>query len=120
MRRLAFTLLALAGVGQLLIGCSSQTRDQYGTEVKTETDNLSTQASSDLESGKVKQAMDSASGLEAKDIKVDTDAKAKTITLSGTVPTPQQKKQALGLAKGIAGTEYKVTDKVTVAPGGTK
>ncbi len=120
MKRLAFALLALVGLGQFLIGCSSQTSDQVGSEMKSETNKLSTEGSSDIESGKVKQALDSASGLEAKNIKVDTDSNAKSITLSGTVSTPQQKKQALGLAKGIAGTEFTVSDKIAVDPGGTK
>ena len=66
---------------------------------------------------KVKQALLGASGLETKDINVETANN--TITLKGSVPTADQKKQAETVAKGVAGKDYKVDDQLTVsgAPG---
>lgn len=62
---------------------------------------------------KVKTALQAASGLETKDIDVDT--KDNTIHLKGSVPTEDQKKQAEMAAKSIAGKEYKVSNELTVS-----
>ncbi len=66
---------------------------------------------------KVKQAILAASGLEAKDINVETANN--TVTLKGSVPTEDQKKQAGTIAEGVAGKEFKVDNQLTVsgAPG---
>jgi len=62
---------------------------------------------------KVKQALLTASGLETKDINVET--KDKTITLVGSVPDAKQKTQAETVAKGVGGTEFKVVNNLTVS-----
>lgn len=62
---------------------------------------------------KVKQALLGASGLETKDINVETANN--TITLKGSVPNAKQKEQAGTIAKGIAGTQYKVDNQLTVS-----
>ena len=66
---------------------------------------------------KVKAALQSASGLETKNIDVDTANN--TITLKGSVPDAKQKKQAEDVLKGLAGTTYKIDNQLTVsgAPG---
>ena len=62
---------------------------------------------------KVKQAILGASGLEAKDINVETANN--TITLKGSVPSEDQKKQAGTIAEGVAGKEFKVDNQLTVS-----
>lgn len=64
--------------------------------------------------GNVKKELDSTKGLDAKDIQVSADTSGKTIILTGTVPEETQKKQAEDAAAKAAGTEYKVTDSLTV------
>lgn len=86
-----------------------------GTEVKNAAENSKAVADNGLETTKVKSALDTASGLDTKDINVDTDTKAKTITISGSVPDDKQKSQAETVAKGIAGTEFKVINNLKVA-----
>jgi hyperosmotically inducible periplasmic protein len=61
---------------------------------------------------KVKNALLSASGLETRDINVETSNK--TVTLKGSVPDAKQKAQAEQIAKGVAGTEFKVVNQLTV------
>lgn len=62
---------------------------------------------------KVKQALLSASGLETKDINVETANN--TITLKGSVPSADQKKQAGTVAEGVAGKEFKVDNQLSVS-----
>ncbi len=62
---------------------------------------------------KVKQALLSASGLETKDINVETANN--TITLKGSVPDAKQKKQAEDATKALAGDKYKVVNQLTVS-----
>ena len=61
---------------------------------------------------KVKNALLSATGLETRDINVETSNK--TITLKGSVPNAKQQAQAEMIAKGVAGTEYRVVNALTV------
>ena len=79
---------------------------QAGKNVAANTDDA-------LMTPKVKQALLDSSGLETKNIDVDT--KGGTITLKGTVPSAKQKTQAETVAKGIAGSKYKVVDTLTVS-----
>ena len=62
---------------------------------------------------KVKQALLTAAGLETKDINVETANN--TITLKGSVPDEKQKMQAETIAKGVAGSEYKVVNELTTS-----
>ncbi len=62
---------------------------------------------------KVKAALQSAAGLETKDINVETAHN--TITLKGSVPDAKQKKQAEDATKALAGTQYKVVNELTVS-----
>lgn len=64
-------------------------------------------------SPKVKAALQASSGLETKDIDVDTADN--TIHLKGSVPSEDQKKQAQKVAEGVAGKEYKVSNELTVS-----
>jgi hyperosmotically inducible periplasmic protein len=64
-------------------------------------------------SPKVKTALQASSGLETKDIDVDTANN--TIHLKGSVPSEDQKKQAQKVAEGVAGKEYKVSNELTVS-----
>ena len=61
---------------------------------------------------KVKTALLNAAGLETKDINVETANNM--ITLKGSVPDEKQKKQAETVAKGVAGSEYKVTNDLMI------
>ena len=63
---------------------------------------------------KVKTALQAASGLETKNIDVDTANN--TITLKGSVPDAKQKAQAESVVKGMAGTTYTVKNELTVTP----
>ena len=87
-----------------------QAADSAGVKLKVAADKTKEASDNAVESTKVKTALNSASGLQAKDISVTTDNKAKTVTLGGTVPDSKQKAQALSIAKGIVGTEYKLAD----------
>jgi osmotically-inducible protein OsmY len=62
---------------------------------------------------KVKAALQAAAGLETKDINVETANN--TITLKGSVPDEKQKAQAETVAKGVAGTQYKLDNQLTVS-----
>lgn len=132
MRTLSITALAGLAMGITLCGCNQETRDQYsaagqqagqavkkdteiaGKELETAADKAKISADNLLETSKVKSALGSASGLNTRHIDVDTDSKAKTITLSGLVPDQKQKVQAETVAKGIGGSEFKVIDKLIV------
>jgi osmotically-inducible protein OsmY len=129
------TLLSLGLVTASLVlnGCSSETRDQYGAasqqagqaikkdteiagkEIKVAADKTKIAADNLLETTKVKSALGEASGLSTKNIDVDTDSLTKVITLKGSVPDEKQKNQAETIAKGIAGTEFKVVDNLKIA-----
>lgn len=62
---------------------------------------------------KVKTALQASSGLETKDINVETANN--TITLKGSVPSEDQKKQAQKVAEGVAGKDFKVANELTVS-----
>ena len=65
-----------------------------------------------LMTGKVKQALLAANGLDASGINVTTaDYK---ITMTGTVPNKDQKAQALQLAQGIGGNGFTVVDELKI------
>lgn len=85
-----------------------------GTEMKNAAANTKAASDNALETAKVKSALDTAAGLDTKNLDVDTDTVAKTITLKGSVPDDKQKAQAETVAKGIAGAEFKVVNNLTV------
>jgi len=132
MKDLRLVSIAAAVISLSIAGCSQETRDQYGAasqqagqaikkdtdiagkEIKKAADNTKVAVDSDLETSKVKAALTSASGLEAKKIDVETDSQTKTITLKGSVPDAKQKAQAETIAKGIGGTEFKVIDNLAI------
>ncbi len=66
-----------------------------------------------LETGKVKSALRTASGLDTSHIDVETVGKK--VILKGSVRTAQQKHQAELIAKGICGQEYQLVNQLTVA-----
>ncbi len=110
------------------LGCTDQSRDQYagagqdvgkalektGQAVAKDAQAAQVAASGPLMTAKIKSSLQTASGLITKNLDVDTDAKTKVVTLSGSVPTAEQKKQAEDLARGIAGNEYKFVSKLQV------
>jgi osmotically-inducible protein OsmY len=128
MRKVTLGAISLI-IASMIIGCSKEARDQYGSAgedaskaakktgeaISTDAENAKVSADNTLESSKVKSALNSAAGLETKGINVDSDTKAKTITLSGSVPDEKQKAQAETVASGIAGSEFKVVNNLTVA-----
>ncbi|HLK15363.1 MAG TPA: BON domain-containing protein [Fimbriimonadaceae bacterium] len=112
---LATGALIAAGCSQESQSDAKQAGQNAGQAIKKDLDTASKATSNDLESAKVQQALSAASGLITKDIHVDSDTIAKTITLSGLAQTAAQKAQAIKIATGIAGTEYKVIDKLNVS-----
>lgn len=112
----------------VIIGCSKEARDQYGDAGKDvgdaaqktgdavvkDTENTKIAAENTLLTSKVTSALSSASGLVTKDINVDSDTKVGTITLNGSVPEEKQREQAETIAKGIAGTEFKVINNLKI------
>jgi osmotically-inducible protein OsmY len=86
-------------VGSNMASSASQSMGKLGAT-------MSKDASADLMSGKVKSALSSAEGLDASHIHVDTNGK--TVVISGFVDSAAHKTQAIGIAKGIAGTSYQV------------
>ena len=128
MSKLTLAALSLV-VSCMIIGCSKEAQDQYrsagedagsaakktGQAMATDADKAKIEADNALEATKVKSALASASGLEARDISVECDTPSKTITLKGTVPDAQQKEQAETVARGIAGSEFTVLSKLEVA-----
>lgn len=117
-------IAALSVIGIGMFGCSPSARDQYGDAGKdvgdatkktgeaiaTDAKNTEFAANNTLMTTKVTSALKSATGLNTADINVDTDTKAKTITLNGSVPTDAQKNQAETVARGIAGSELTVVN----------
>lgn len=115
-------------LGCMILGCSKEAQDQYksagedaskaaqktGQAMATDAEKAKIEADNALEVTKVKSALASASGLEAKDISVECDTPSKTITLKGTVPDAAQKEQAETVTKGIAGSEFTVLSKLEV------
>lgn len=127
MRRLKGIALPLV-LGAMIAGCSPEARDQYsgagqdvgnaaqktGQAVATDAEKTKAVADNTIEASKIKSALTSASGLETKDINVECDIKAGTITLNGSVPDEKQKTQAETVAKGIGGSEFKVSNNLKV------
>jgi len=64
---------------------------------------------------KVKQALSSATDVDATNIKVDSSGK--TVTIHGSVPTTGQKVKAGTITKDILGSTYKITNELMVGPG---
>ncbi|HVT12004.1 MAG TPA: BON domain-containing protein [Fimbriimonadaceae bacterium] len=93
---------------------AAKTAEAAGTEIKNTAANTKEAGNNALETSKVKSALDTAAGLDTQHIDVDTDTSAKTITLKGSVPDEKQKKQAETVAKGIAGNDFTVIDKLVV------
>jgi osmotically-inducible protein OsmY len=62
----------------------------------------------------VKASLLADSTIDASNVNVDTDGKAKTVTLKGSVPTAEQKAAAAQLAASVA-TGYKVVNQLVVA-----
>ena len=87
--------------------------EQAGTAVVEGAKDVAANAADTAMTPKVKTALQAASGLETKDIDVDTANN--TIHLKGSVPTEDQKKQAEMAAKAIAGKDYKVANELTVS-----
>lgn len=124
-----FTLAVVSVViACVMIGRSKEAQDQYrsagedagnaakktGQAMATDAERAKIEADNALEAGKVKSALNSAAGLDTKDINVECDTPSKTITLNGTVVDDKQKEQAETVAKGIAGTEFKVVSNLKV------
>lgn len=128
MRITTYIALGVA-MGAVVCGCSSEAKDQYqdagkslsrateatGDAIAADAKGAKKSADEALESGKVKTALDSASGLDTSKIQVHTDMGTKKISLDGSVTTGAQKNQANSVAKGIAGTEFKLVDNLVVA-----
>jgi len=85
---------------------------EAGTAAVEATKDAAQNAAEAAMSPKVKTALLNASGLETKDLNVETAHG--TITLKGSVPDAKQKAQAETVAKGIAGTEYKVVNQLAI------
>lgn len=60
----------------------------------------------------VKQAILGAKDLHSANLNVDT--KDKQVILRGSVPTESEKKRAEEIARGVAGTEYTITNQLTI------
>jgi hypothetical protein len=65
------------------------------------------------ETADVKLALATAEGIDASNINVDTDHKAKTVTLKGTVPTTDQRVRAKVVAQREA-TGYRIDNQLVV------
>lgn len=125
----AIKRLALpVAIGFVISGCSPAARDQYseagqdagdaakqtGRAAATDAENAKQAADNTLQTSKVMSALNSASGLKAGDINVDTDTRAGTITLNGSVPDRKQRDQAVTVAEGMAGSEFKVVNNLEI------
>jgi len=131
------TAISFAFVTLLAAGCSDESKEKYNEassqatkaaktageavsadartaqdKMKVAADQTKVSAEQTLMTGKVKQALMSANGLEAKNIDVSTEAYK--ITLKGTVPNKDQKDQAEQLAKAIGGNGFTVINELTV------
>lgn len=92
---------------------SAQAAQQAGQAAVDATKNAAENAADASMTPKVKAALQAASGLETKNIDVDTANN--TITLKGSVPTEAQKQQAQKAVEAMAGTQYKVNNQLTVS-----
>jgi len=92
---------------------AAATAENAAEAAKDAADNAAKATDNAAMTGKVKNALISAADLEAAGINVDTVDK--TIVLKGSVPSEKQKSQAATIAKGIAGTDYKVDNQLTVS-----
>lgn len=140
------TMLALASaiIGLGLVGCTQEGRDKMGAgaekvgegirtdaqqtgeaveqtaenaaeNVQNAAENAAETSEDALMTGKVKNGIVAAADIDSKDVNVETIDKV--VHLRGSVPNAKQKNQAQKIAEGIAGSEYKVKNELTV--GGT-
>jgi osmotically-inducible protein OsmY len=146
MERTRFSLAVIAS-SAILVGCSNQTREEYSQagsiagnainkdvaigvkvakkagkaakqtleEDKIKGEQESRQLSDASATPKIKSALASAENLHSSKIEVTTVGKH--VTLSGTVPTAQEKHRAATIADGIVGSSYTVTNSITVSGG---
>ncbi len=101
--------LALGGV----CGCSQQSQQQYGSAANHLAAKATTAADNDKTSMDVKSALMGAKEMNTSRMRVDTDGKH--VTLSGSVPTSEQKTRASAIAKNVLGAGYSLTNQLTVS-----
>lgn len=86
--------------------------DEAGKKLAEATEDSKKAAAQSLMTGKVKQALLAAEGLDTSHLDVSTTGK--TVTLSGSVPSKDQKRQAEMIAKGIVGDDFILLDELAV------
>ncbi len=97
-----------------------ETAEAVGSEIKQETKEAVKPVGDAISGGdmtlKVKTALVNAADLKITDIDVDTNGDTKVVTLKGSVPSEDQKKQAQTLAEATAGKgNSKIDNQFTVA-----
>jgi osmotically-inducible protein OsmY len=111
-------IAAIVGFG-VLSGCSQETKenldatgDSMAKDAKVAADNAGDAAAGAAVTGKIKGALMSAEGVDSEHINVDTVGT--TVTLKGSVDSEAAKAKAEQIAKDQAGSEYTVTNELTV------
>lgn len=94
---------------------AAQTGEKIAEGAKDLTNKAATATSQAAMTGKVSSALRSAGSLTIKDLNVDTVGNV--ITIEGSVPSAKQRQEAQELVQTMAGQDYKVENKLTVAPG---
>lgn len=100
--------------GSVKSSSSSSSSGSSGNSGGGTMDKAKAALTNDETSLKVKQALDSASDVQAQNIKVDTNGSS--VLLHGTVPTAAQKNKATAIAKDILGSGYKIQNQLLVGP----
>ena len=91
---------------------ADRTRDTAGTTGRS-VDRMGAGANAAKETADIKTALMAAENIPSMDIDVDTNAAAKTVTLSGTVRTADQKAEAERIAKREA-PDFKINNQLKV------
>jgi osmotically-inducible protein OsmY len=110
-----FLVLSLLAI-TTMIGCNSEQAKQDANSAETSiskaTASTRVALDNDATSAKVKEALMSATDMQTKDLKVNSEGKK--VTLIGAVPTADQKKRAVSITKSLLGTGYSVDDELKV------
>jgi osmotically-inducible protein OsmY len=126
------TALVAIFAAALMGGCSQEAKEDYsqagdnlgqaaekiGEGAKKDASQAAATAEDTTMTGKVKGALMSADGVDSKGIDVDT--RDKVVHLKGTVPTEDQKAKAEQIATNQVGTDFTVSNELTVAAPGTE
>ena len=104
-----------AGVATLALGATLAAGCATARGVQQDASDAGAAVKGAAETVDVKTALISDSTVDASSINVDTDAKAKRVTLRGSVPTAEQKAEAEKIAKQEA-PGYTVVNQLAVVP----